>query len=184
MRKKGLVSFLPFVYRFETKTSSEVECQANVRVPLHVQPVSSVIRNFDDRVGIQVTMAPKKTSRDASSEANIVPLKSSIATQTSSEDFSRALQIQLFSEQMFKAFCGVPHNLFNFFVSMLLPSLHPSHKMSPSQKVLMFLVKIKLNVSFLVLGGIFDISRQSPSNFFNKFAIVFTFWQKNSLIIS
>ena len=168
-KKKGSVSFLPFVYRFKTKTSSEVECEANLRVPLHVQPVSSVIRNFDDGVGIQVTMAPKKTSRDASSEANIVLVKSSIATQISSENFSRALQIQLFSGQMFKAFCGVPHNLFNFFLfQCYYPPCIPPTKWAPSQKVLLFLVKIKLNVSFLVLGGILEISRQSASNFFQE----------------
>ena len=141
-----------------------IGCQANFDIP-RMFPVSSVTRN-DDGIGVQVFIPLYK---DAQTQTGVGIPSENVATNTDATgDPSTVLGITGFDDTMFKSFTGVTKSFFEFVVHMIGKNLQPSRKVTSSQKILLFLLKIKLSLTYMVLVGIFGVSNSSPSRFFEE----------------
>ena len=72
------------------------------------------------------------------------------------------------NDECFKAYTGVKKQLFQFILFKLGESLTDSVKLSRDKKLALFLMKLKLNLSFVVLAGKFDVKEESVSKWFYR----------------
>ena len=95
-------------------------------------------------------------------------LKSVMSTQTNTEQNNDTAMVPLlqFNDRQFKSFCGVSKQFFQFLLFKTAPLLKDSPHISKETKVLLLLVKLKMNVTFTVLGSFFGISHQTASRLF------------------
>ncbi len=90
-------------------------------------------------------------------------------TDTSSETPSSAvLPFMRFDDRQFKSFCGVTKQFYSFLLFKVGPKLKESRYVSKDTKILLLLVKLKLNVPFSVLGSFFNLSDKTARLLFYR----------------
>ncbi|XP_059080064.1 uncharacterized protein LOC131878172 [Tigriopus californicus] len=72
------------------------------------------------------------------------------------------------SEKQFQTFCGISISDFQYLLYKGGDDLKDTRVLSREQKLALFFVKLKLNCSFLVLGGMFNVSQQFASSTFRQ----------------
>ncbi len=85
------------------------------------------------------------------------------AVQTSQ---GRCLPFATFSDNQFKSFSGVNHQFLQFLLNRVGSRIQEGRKICHKNKLLLMLVKLKLDVSFPVLGGFFGISESAAAKTF------------------
>ncbi len=115
------------------------------------------------------TMArlPKKTSQMTATDH---PLLDDSSTQTTLEAVcdKSGFNIDKFTERQFKAFTGVARTIFSCILWMLDSVLDCSKTASRKDKLAMFLIKLKLNISFGALSALFSMSEGRASQIFQE----------------
>ena len=81
---------------------------------------------------------------------------------------SCSLPFYQFNDRQFRSFCGVSKEFYRFLVFKVSPGLKESKYVSKETKILLLLVKFKLNVAFSILGSFFDISDKTARLLFYR----------------
>lgn len=71
-----------------------------------------------------------------------------------------------YNDKQFKSITGVTKNFFEYVSFKVGDGIRDSHAMSKNSKLLLFFMKMKLNVSFVVLGALFSVSQATARRTF------------------
>ena len=85
---------------------------------------------------------------------------------TQTEKDKKVLPFDSFNERQLTAFCGVSENMVKFLLFKVADKLKDSKSLSRDKKMILFLARLKLFVSYQVLGAFFGISECTAANFF------------------
>jgi hypothetical protein len=77
-----------------------------------------------------------------------------------------AIDVLAFGDRQFKAMTGVTKDHFNFFLDAVGSEVKNSRKLTREQKMALFLMKLKLNLSFTVLSALFCVRGETASLWF------------------
>lgn len=113
------------------------------------------------------------SSSEKSTYAN-VPVQEATGCQTEIQGTTDpALSILSYNESQFKGVTGVSRNFFNYLSYKVGDKIRDTKKLSKNSKLLLFLMKMKLHLSFVVLSALFSVSKTTArSTFFNAVDIV------------
>lgn len=92
-------------------------------------------------------------------------------TSSTNTDISELFSIPVipflkFGDKQFKSFCGVSREFFDFLLFLTSENLSESRNISKETKILLLLVKFKLNVSFAVLSSFFGLCEKTTRKLF------------------
>ncbi len=98
--------------------------------------------------------------------SELIPDELSMRNRAVQTSKSEAVLFSNFSPRQMKAFCGVEKNFIEFLLYRSGERVSDSKSLNREGKVMLLLSKLKLNVSFSVLGGFFNVSEASAIRFF------------------
>ncbi len=107
--------------------------------------------------------AKEKSTQITSPEA-LPKKKKTSGSQTPTPPNS--LNFENMEERQIKAFCGVDHRVIKLLV--LRASLSETRKLTAVKKIILLLIRLKLQVSFPVLAAFFDVSETTAKNAFKE----------------
>ena len=144
-----------------------------LRMDYGVQVDMPVVENTD-QFSFECDMmssTEKSTSVTSITPKNVkvqTEIKTVMSTHTNTEIVNESAMIPLlqFNDRQFKSFCGVSKQFYQFLFFKIAPHLKESSIISKETKILLLLVKFKMNVTFTVLGSFFGISHQTASRLF------------------
>lgn len=70
---------------------------------------------------------------------------------------NEVLMLSNYSERQYRAFCGIPRRMFRLLLSKCERQCKTSRSLSISDKINIVLIKLKLNLSYDVIGGLFNV---------------------------
>ena len=88
-------------------------------------------------------------------------------TELQKRDFQRSFNVQLMGDGEFKSFTGVTRQIFAFLLSKVKSATEKTHYAAEPMLEL-YLVKLKLNLTYIVAAGMFGINENTASTWFKK----------------
>ncbi len=83
-------------------------------------------------------------------------------------EFQKNLKVESFTDSQLKSFCGVPRKIVDFLLFKVGEQLSVSRLLTKESKIILTLGRLKLAVSFSVLGAFFNVSEMTASRAFQE----------------
>lgn len=99
-----------------------------------------------------------KSMRNKITQTNNVKVESKTTMTQESVLRKEVLMLSSYSERQYRAFCGVPRNMLQLLIAKCDSQLNTSRSLSNCDQINVVLIKLKLNLSYDVLGGMFNVT--------------------------
>ena len=135
-------------------------------VPLYALELTTLSYGYMDSVSstekaTQISLPPLPSEKKKKKKTKKFR---SASTQTS----NAVLPFSSFNDRQMIAFCGVDNKVIKFLLLLMGDALKSSRKMSRESKLLLVLIRLKLNLPFAALGAFLHISGNGASICFNE----------------
>jgi hypothetical protein len=113
------------------------------------------------------TMASIPTATYSNSESQTAHLETKTKSVGTDQDSSEA-RFKITSDDECQSTCGVSLSFLQFLIDLMGPSLTDGRRQKKLEKLVLFFMKLKFNLSFMCLSVIFSIDRRTVSEIFGS----------------